>query len=661
LLYRIVLQLRIVLRAAAALGCWLRNPRCATHCWFQYNWPAFRVQFAQSTAHFQRFPWEKRPIIVQPAAAMMPLQLVLVVAPAAATQQLAELRASGPSPPAPAPAPGQWSPEKNLTFCNGRSLKTVNTVMPLAHCKALCAADPECFFINHAETDPGQCTTLASCTSAACDPTPRGGDPGNSWWSVYAYGRAGAPPYPGCNAPPPDPGPAVCPQYHGFHAKIDPAGPVQTSDGTWHVFSCCGWAHCTASDLVHWNCSHPSTGLQGNTGSITVTPTGTYAIWANNTAVLMATPNASDLDLWTQKGVIALPPAGDHQLSDVGRAMELNSGWYVPVGVRGPPGQGGGIHWYRADDSSMTHLTQKSWLFTDNSHAEDPDGEMSCPDVFELDGKVVILMSTGGAWDLHPKIYPSGWTQWFVGTISDNDLNFTVEHTGRIDYGAPGISSLFAGKTGTSMAPPFNRRVLFGFSGWSSAKASGCGQYYLMPRELAIDPASGMLQQRPVNELKTLRKAPVRAQYRRGHATPLAAGSQIEVLVECKMPSILPTSGVVAVNTLQTKDNTQSVQVGYEFGGVNGTSGFATVPPALAQGMENYNRTDRAPVPGAAVPGSTLQLNIFVDGDRVETFFGGTATITTVTGNTAPNSSLTSSFINTADLHCTVQSWVLEL
>ena len=573
--------------------------------------------------------------------------------PVATTMDAPAERARGPSPPAPAPPPGEWSPEHNLTFCNGKSLKTVNKVMPLAECKALCVADPQCFFINHAEVDPGQCTTLATCPTADCDPTPRGGDPGNSWWSAYAYGRAGAPPYPGCSAPPPDPGPAACPQYHGFQGKIDPAGPLQTADGTWHVFSCCGWAHCTADDLVHWNCSHPDTGLQGNTGSISVTPAGTFAIWANNTAVLMATPTATDLDRWTNRGVVALPPPGDHQLSDVGRAMKLDTGWYIPVGVHGPPGTGGGIHWYRADDGdSMTHLTQKSWLFTDSNQTEDPDGEMSCPDVFKLGDKVVVLMSTGGKWDLWPDLYPSGWTQWFVGTISANDLNFTVEHTGRIDYGAPGISSLFAGKTGTSMAPPFNRRVLFGFSGWSSAKASGCGQYYLLPRELSLS-ASGRLEQRPVAELKALRKTQLR-----GHATTIAAGSQIEVLVECKLPSALPSNGLVAVNTLQAGGN--SVQVGYEFES-SGVSGFATVPPALAQGMDNYNRTDRAPVAEAAVPGGTLELNLFVDGDRVEAFFGGAATITTVAGNTAVSSTQTSSFINTAQLDCTVDSWVLGL
>ena len=102
--------------------------------------------------------------------------------------------------------------------------------------------------------------------------------------------------------------------------------------------------------------------------------------------------------------------------------------------MSGPPGTGGGIHWYRSDESAtggMTNLTSTGWLFTDKAKAEDPDGAMSCPDVFKLGDKVVILISTGGGWDLHPNIYPSGWTQWFVGTISANDLNFTVESTGQ--------------------------------------------------------------------------------------------------------------------------------------------------------------------------------------------------------------------------------------
>ena len=131
----------------------------------------------------------------------------------------------------------------------------------------------------------------------------------------------------------------------------------------------------------------------------------------------------------------------------------------------------------------------------------------------------------------------------------------------------------------------------------------------------------------------------------------------------CKLPAAPLSGGVVAVNTLQSSAHPAlgAVQVGYQFAANGTATGFATVPPALARGLDNYNRTDTAPVLGAAVPGGTLELNLFVDGDRVETFFGGAATITTVTSNMLANDTLTSSFVNTANLDCTVQSWVLGL
>ena len=43
---------------------------------------------------------------------------------------------------------------------------------------------------------------------------------------------------------------ASCAKYHML-TNIDPSGPLQTPDGTWHVFPIGGgWAHCTAPDLV---------------------------------------------------------------------------------------------------------------------------------------------------------------------------------------------------------------------------------------------------------------------------------------------------------------------------------------------------------------------------------------------------------------------------
>ena len=65
------------------------------------------------------------------------------------------------------------------------------------------------------------------------------------------------------------------------------------------------WSHCTSKDLLHWDCAHhpKSTGFDGDTGSITVTPHGTFAMWPAN-GIEMAVPTDSSLDTWIKKGTV---------------------------------------------------------------------------------------------------------------------------------------------------------------------------------------------------------------------------------------------------------------------------------------------------------------------------------------------------------------------
>ena len=156
---------------------------------------------------------------------------------------------------------------------------------------------------------------------------------------------------------------------------------------------------------------------------------GYFALQANNKNVAMARATGPDLNTWVHKGVIGLPNKSC-TLSDVGRAVQLASGWYIPVGVGGPDG-GGGIHWFRADNTGLSHITEASYLF--NSSQGDPSFE--CPDVFQLDGKAVVLASEPGV------VNTEGTSHWWVGSISSDDLHFTPVTTGRFDYGLPGYSS----------------------------------------------------------------------------------------------------------------------------------------------------------------------------------------------------------------------------
>jgi sucrose-6-phosphate hydrolase SacC (GH32 family) len=349
-----------------------------------------------------------------------------------------------------------------------------------------------------------------------------------------------------------------------------------------------------------------------------------------------------DLNIWEHKGVIGVPKnlSQAMSLSDTGRALKLDSGWYMPVGTRGYANRGGGVHWFRADDDSFAHITEKSFLFT-----TDPTGPlMECPDVFALGDKLVVLLSQPGV-----PVNTEGTSHWWTGTLSKDDLAFTAEATGRWDYGLPGFSSMYAAKSGTSALAPFTRRVLFGFSGWRAGQMSSCGGKYVLPREMSLS-STGTLLQHPVKETEGLRKGAAAT------GPGLAAGGQIEVLVRCKLPTKPLNSGILAVNTMQAPG--QMVQVGYNFAcSPHGACGFATVPAILGH---NGSRTDQAPLQNA-MQGDMVELHVFVDGQMIESFFNGETTITTNTNNMVGTSNLTSSFVNTAKLDCTVSSWVLGL
>jgi sucrose-6-phosphate hydrolase SacC (GH32 family) len=505
------------------------------------------------------------------------------------------------------------------------------------------------------------------------------------------------------------PKPPHCPQYHTLSYN-DPSGPVQI-EGTWHIFPINGnWGHCTSPDLLMWNCSHPSTGWQfDNTGGITVTPVGYFLTQANNYNISMAKAASANLDVWVHAngstcgsvpgdsqcwhgpaygpgsqcpsapcrpanqsapfepcrtpvcGVIgnpAVPFPGTESLSDTGRALKLKSGLYLPVGARGPKNAGGGIHWFKAKDDTMTHIEEVSFLFSVNIAANGTSTGplMECPDVFQLGGKTVVLGSLPGDARTTPAlpVNTEGTSHWWVGSLSDDDLTFTAEATGRFDYGPGGYSSIYAAKSGTSALEPFTRRVLFGFGGWREGMslAAECGSgFYVLPRELSIS-STGKLLQHPVAELKGLRQGAA------VQGPRIATGAQIEILVQCEVPATPPTKGILSVTTLETANKNQTVQVGYNFGAKHG---FATVPAGLNYDA-NTSRSDVTPqLELFNWTSDTIELRVYVDGPRIESFFGGETTITTSTRNGVAGDELTSRLVNTEKLVCNVTSWVLAL
>ena len=126
----------------------------------------------------------------------------------------------------------------------------------------------------------------------------------------------------------------------------------------------------------------------------------------------------------------------------------------------------------------------------------------------------------------------------------------------------------------------------------------------MLPKDLSLSSTTGKLLQHPAKEMIGLRKKPAAA------GGPIASGSQVEVLVECPMPAVLPGKegqggGVLAVKTLL--HGNQSVVVGYN---ISGGVGFASVSAELST---RGARTDKVVLPGLA-SAKSLQLRVFVDG-----------------------------------------------
>lgn len=78
---------------------------------------------------------------------------------------------------------------------------------------------------------------------------------------------------------------------------------------------------------------------------------------------------------------------------------------------------------------------------------------MECPDVFPL--------GDSGKWMLIGSLYSTN--QWWLGTVEGSPPRFTALNVGIMDYG-----NGYAAKTGSTFAAsPTDRRVVFGFTGWS--------------------------------------------------------------------------------------------------------------------------------------------------------------------------------------------------
>ena len=106
-----------------------------------------------------------------------------------------------------------------------------------------------------------------------------------------------------------------------------------------------GWAHYTTKDLIHWQTEHPTTDFDGDTGAITVTEAGTFALWPTKhgegcghgsqpgdnvsiPGICMGISTGPALEIFVHRGIVGVPPQGAtiDDFRDPGRAIQLKSG-----------------------------------------------------------------------------------------------------------------------------------------------------------------------------------------------------------------------------------------------------------------------------------------------------------------------------------------------
>ena len=128
-----------------------------------------------------------------------------------------------------------------------------------------------------------------------------------------------------------------------------------------------------------------------------------------------------------------------------------------------------------------------------------------CPDLFELDGKAVLIVSPMEM-EAEGLEYPNGHgVVCQIGTYDDETGTFTCEHAQTVDYGV----DFYAPQ---STQTPDGRRVMIGWmQNWAfvnqHAETEPWFGQMALPRELSI--VDGKLIQRPTKEFDACRKNPV--------------------------------------------------------------------------------------------------------------------------------------------------------
>ena len=280
------------------------------------------------------------------------------------------------------------------------------------------------------------------------------------------------------------------------------------------------WGHAVSTDLVHWEYLPCAMAPEDEydqdgcfSGSSTTLPDGRQLLVYTGVRHIEGGPPGRDFyqtqclavgdglnyEKYAGNPVIStemIPDGGSlHDFRDP-KIWQLDDGSYrLVVANRGSDKNGRILLYESADGFSWTF--RKVLLENDGRF-----GRMwECPDFFRLEGKGVLLVSPQDMLPEGVEYHNGNGTVCFLGTLSEDGLDFHPEHHQAIDDGI----DFYAPQTVLS---PDGRRIMIGWmQNWDACAirkpASPWAGQMSIPRELSI--RDGRLYQWPVRELDALR------------------------------------------------------------------------------------------------------------------------------------------------------------
>ena len=300
-------------------------------------------------------------------------------------------------------------------------------------------------------------------------------------------------------------------QYHLFYQYH----PYDSHWGPMH------WGHAVSRDLLHWDYlpaamapDRPYDYDGCYSGSAVTAPDGRHLLMYTGVQRVplpdgsfrhlqtqnLAFGDGRDYEKFARNPVIAgdaLPADGSPYDFRDPRLLRLPGGGYLALIANDGPDGGGRILCYRSPDAI-------SWNYA-GVLAENRGrlGQMwECPDLFELDGKHILLVSTQ---DMLPKgfeYHNGNGAFYLLGELDEQTLTFREESDHAVDYGI----DFYAPQT---VLTPDGRRVMIAWmQNWDTCNLHTRSKPWFgqmsLPRELSV--RNGLLYQQPVRELESLRR-----------------------------------------------------------------------------------------------------------------------------------------------------------